>query len=305
MNGIGRAALVAAILAAGFFTLLEARSPNGLLGGLADGAARVAYAAEWVVQSVTSIFGDREVGDATAPRSAQEATEFTWSGKVATGAVLEIKGVNGPIVAGLASGSEVEVRATKQGRRSDPSEVRVEVVEHEKGVTLCAVYPSARGGENHCGPGDEGRNQVNNNDVSVSFFVRVPAGVVLHSRTVNGDLEIEGLESDVVAASVNGDVSITTTGYAVAQTVNGSIEAVMGLIDPDGMSFSTVNGSIELDIPDDLDADLRASWLNGSIETDLPFSLQGRVSKRSAAGQFGAGGPNIELKTVNGSIRIR
>ncbi len=219
--------------------------------------------------------------------------------------MLEIKGVNGPIVAELASGSEVEVRATKQGRRSDPGEVRVEVVEHEKGVTLCAVYPSSRGRENHCGPGDEGRNQVNNNDVSVSFFVRVPAGVVLHSRTVNGDLEIEGLESDVVAASVNGDVSITTTGYAVAETVNGSIDAVMGLIDPDGMSFSTVNGSIELDVPDDLNADLRASWLNGSIETDLPFLLEGRVSKRSAAGQFGAGGPNIELKTVNGSIRIR
>ena len=62
---------------------------------------------------------------------------------------------------------------------------------------------------------------------------------------------------------------------------------------------------VELDVPDDLNADLRASWLNGSIETDLPFLLEGRVSKRSAAGQFGAGGPDIELKTVNGSIRIR
>ena len=313
MKGIERAALVVAIMTAGFFVLTGARPSNGLLGQMAYGADRLAHTAERVVHSMTSVFFDGADGveimttDSRQQVSSgsQGADEFTWSGRIDSGDVLEIKGVNGPIIAELASGSQVEVRALKEGRRSDPREVRVEVLEHSEGVTLCAVYPSSGRRENYCGPGDEGRNRVNNNDVRVTFYVSVPSGVTLHGRTVNGDVRVSGLESDVVAASVNGDVEITTTGYAEAQTVNGSIRAVMGVIDPEGMDFSTVNGSIDLDVPNDLSADLRASWVNGGIETELPLSLQGRISKRSASGQFGQGGPEIELKTVNGSIRIR
>lgn len=313
MKGIGRAAMVVAIMTAGFFALLEARPSNGLMGRMAHGAERVAYTADLVVHSITSVFfvGSDAAETVSAdpgqrsPSGAQDATEFSWSGRIEAGDVLEIKGVNGPIIAELASGSQVEVRALKEGRRSDPSEVRIEVVEHADGVTLCAVYPSSGRRENYCGAGDEGRNRVSNNDVKVTFYVSVPAGVTLHSRTVNGEVRVSGLESDVVAASVNGDVGITTTGYAEAETVNGSIRAVMDVIDPKGMAFSTVNGSIDLDVPDDLSADLTASWVNGSIETDLAFSLQGRISKRSASGRFGQGGPQIRLTTVNGSIRIR
>jgi DUF4097 and DUF4098 domain-containing protein YvlB len=88
--------------------------------------------------------------------------------------------------------------------------------------------------------------------------------------------------------------------------VNGSIDAVVGSADlGDGVSFSTVNGSISLDLNDAVDADVDASWLNGSFETDLPFALQGRLSRRSARGVLGDGGPRLELSTVNGSIRIR
>lgn len=47
--------------------------------------------------------------------------EFHWTGKVAAGAAVEIKGVNGGIVATGATGGEVEVTAVKKGRKSDPS----------------------------------------------------------------------------------------------------------------------------------------------------------------------------------------
>ena len=39
--------------------------------------------------------------------------------------------------------------------------------------------------------------------------------------------------------------------------------------------------------------------------TDLPFTVQGQMSRRHAEGALGAGGPAIELETVNGSIEIR
>ncbi|HSM06799.1 MAG TPA: DUF4097 family beta strand repeat-containing protein [Longimicrobiales bacterium] len=236
----------------------------------------------------------------------QERQEFRWSGRVDAGDVLEIKGVNGPITAGRASGNEIEVVAVKTGRRSDPESVRIDVIEHGGGVTLCAVYPTPEGREeNECGVGSDGRSSTERNDVQVAWEVRVPADVRFRGRTVNGDVEATDLREDVDVATVNGDVEVTTAGFAEARTVNGSIRARMDGAPTEDVSFETVNGSITLDVDDGLDADLDAEWLNGSLETDIPFQLQGRMGRRSARGSLGDGGSLIRLRTVNGSIRIR
>ena len=61
---------------------------------------------------------------------------------------------------------------------------------HAGGVTICAVYPSRDARKpNECPPGDGGRMNVQNNDVSVRFTVRVPAGVTFVGKTVNGEIE--------------------------------------------------------------------------------------------------------------------
>lgn len=240
-------------------------------------------------------------GEVSANPGTQEG-DFTWVGRVARGDVVEIKGTNGTISAVPSEGDRVEVRATKRGRDSDPSEVRIEVLEHDEGVTVCAVYPSRRG-NNFCGVGNDGRNNVNDNDVVVDFVVAVPAGARFVGRSVNGDVEALDLESDVEASTVNGGVMISTSGFAEASTVNGSIRAKMGRM-ARGLNFETVNGSIELDLPDDIDADLDASWVNGGLETDIPLRTTGRIDRHRARGMLGDGGAELELSTVNGSIRI-
>jgi len=116
---------------------------------------------------------------ATRPAAQAEGDEFRWTGRLAAGRVIEVKGVNGRVHAeGTADGGEVEVVATKRARRSDTSSVRIELVEHADGVTVCAVYPSRdRDKPNRCAPGDGGNMNVRDNDVQVDFTVRVPAGV--------------------------------------------------------------------------------------------------------------------------------
>lgn len=245
------------------------------------------------------VSGDREARSAVA----QNGTEFEWEGVVRPGQVLEVKGVNGSIRAQAADGRQARVEAEKRGRRSDPSEVRIEVVEHAGGVTICAVYPS-RDGENRCEAGDGGRNSVRNNDVKVEFTVHVPAGVDFAARTVNGEVEAEGLEGHADVSTVNGDLEVETSAGASARTVNGSIFARLGSTWDQDLEIETVNGSIEIDVPDDAGAEVDASWVNGSLEIEPPLSLRGRMSRRSAEGVLGAGGPELELKTVNGSIRV-
>lgn len=237
---------------------------------------------------------------------AGEQRDFRWGGRVAPGRTVEIKGVNGSVRAEAAAGGEVEVVAEKRGRRSNPDEVRVEVVEHADGVTICAVYPNAGGEPNVCAPGERGRMNVRNNDVSVEFTVRVPAGVRFAGRTVNGSVEARGLDADVVANTVNGSVRAATTGLVRAQTVNGSIDASLGRADwPDALSFETVNGNINLNFPASLSAEVRAETVNGNITTDFPITAQGRIGRRTLNGVIGGGGRELRLKTVNGNLEIR
>ena len=316
MKGVNRMAAVAAIVAAGVLTIAQARSGNAMSSGLLGGSRVVAHRAERVVMAISNkvagfFDGDEgrhvhvDVDVRARDTGAQQVGDFTWHGAASTGESIEVKGVNGDVIAELADGSEIEVRAEKTARRSDPDDVRIEVIEHSGGVTLCAVYPSSRGEENSCEPGSGGRNNVRNNDVQVTFYVKVPAGVEFRGRTVNGDVEVRDLSSDVSAHTVNGDIEIATTGFAEANTVNGSIETAMGSFDVErGLSFSTVNGSISLDVPDDIDADVDAKWVHGSLEADLPLKLVGRLSKHAAQGALGQGGPELNLKTVNGSIHI-
>src|SRR2546421_917461 len=236
-----------------------------------------------------------------------ESSEFHWHGALAAGRVIEIIGINGSVEAEPASGGEVEVLAVKRARRSNPDDVHIEVVQHAEGVTICAVYPSADGREaNTCEPGPNHHSSVMNNDTSVDFTVRVPAGVRFTGHTVNGKVSAENLSADVEAMTVNGSVNVSTTGLARAHTVNGSITASMGRADWEGeMEFKTVNGGIDVTFPAGLSAEVEAKTLNGEITSDFPLTVQGTFSRRHLNGTVGGGGRELRLETVNGSVQIR
>ena len=244
------------------------------------------------------------LGAGTGRASAQD---FNWAGPVAQGRAIEIKGVNGDVRAEPSGSNQVEVVAVKSARRDDPASVRIQVVPHDGGVTICAVYPSREGSRpNECAPGDGGRNNVQNNDVTVRFTVRVPAGVTFIGKTVNGDVEAVRLNGDVVVTTVNGSATFSTTGGGRASTVNGSIRGEMGRADwSDTLAMSTVNGSITLTLPATLNTEVRASTVNGDITSDFPMTVQGRVSRRRLDATIGGGGRTLALESVNGSITLK
>ena len=244
-------------------------------------------------------------GVIAAPASAQDT--WNWRKAIPAGRSIEIQGVNGDVLATAASGSEVEVIARKSADRSDPDDVKIEVVEHEGGVTICAVYPTPRNGRaNECLPGARGRSNSENNDVDVDFEVRVPRGVLFTGKTVNGRVRATGMTADVVANTVNGSVNVSTTGLAEARTVNGSITVRMGRTNwTDHLEFVTVNGGITIEMPGDLSADVHATTVNGSLSSDWPMTIRGKWGPRRMNGKIGNGGRELTLDTVNGDIELR
>jgi hypothetical protein len=250
--------------------------------------------------SWSSMFADFFMG----PRTREN---FHAAYRVPAGKTLEIKGVNGRIVAEPASGGETVVDAVKSGRRQKPSEVRIETVEHAGGITVCAVYPTPSGrSPNECLPGEKGRMSTRNNDVDVEFRVKVPAGVSFVARTVNGSVEASGLTEAVAAYTVNGSVRVHTKGHAQAETVNGSITAGLGQAQWTGapLRFETVNGSITVNLPATTSTSIDAETVNGRIHSDFALAQTSKQSRTRLAGVIGQGGRALELETVNGSINL-
>ncbi|UCF40476.1 MAG: hypothetical protein JSW43_12205 [Gemmatimonadota bacterium] len=120
--------------------------------------------------------------------AAQVRVNWEWRGQVAAGQQVEVKTVFGDIRGVPTAGSEVVVKATKIGRAGAVDDVRIDVVPHASGVTICAVYPDVPGhAPNRCAPGDGGNMTVwdgGRGVVRVNFVVEVPDGVNLIAKTL-------------------------------------------------------------------------------------------------------------------------
>jgi hypothetical protein len=231
---------------------------------------------------------------------------FHWDGRIPEGNWIRIRNLNGEITVEGTSGDRVEVRAEKHWKRGDPEDVRFEVVRDGDNVTICALWF-----ENSECDADSYRTRGNqehrDNDVSVTFAVRLPRGVKVLAGTVNGSVDVSGARAQVGANTVNGRVEVaTSTGPVEAHTVNGALHVRMDELRDDGdLEFATVNGSVTVEGPPTLDADVEMSTVNGSVRSDYPLTVSGRFSPRNLHGTIGRGGRHLSLKTVNGSIELR
>ena len=241
----------------------------------------------------------------SSPSETQQ-NDFRWHGLVTAGQAIEINAIYGKITAEATSGSEVEVTAKKSSQLSNPDEVQIRNIQHSGGVTICAVYPSEDPKQpNECRPGD-GKSHVHNNDVRVDFMVKVPAGVRLIARSVNGDIVASSLGGNIEAYSALGNIRISTTGYAQAKTVSGSITAFLGSADWSGqIQFESITGEIAVRLPAASNTELHAESVTGKISTEFPVTVQDSVNHHDMNGVIGSGGRKLVLKTLSGAITLQ
>jgi hypothetical protein len=276
-----------------------ARAEGKKTGKHSDSASWSESFSEWV-QDMSEGWNDTFSG----PK--RTAAPFKWTGKVAPGKTFEVRGINGQMRATTASGSEVELVAIRSGRRNDPESVKIEVVPHAGGVTVCAVYPSRDDSRpNECKPGG-GHMNTRNNDVNVEWELRIPRDVNFEGRTVNGSIVAE-VDGRAAVSTVNGRIEVIAGTLTEATTVNGSIQATVksNVNSPDDIKLSTVNGSVHLDLPEGVNANVSARTVNGGISSEFTeIEVQRKWGPRHAEGRLGHGGRDLELSTVNGGIRI-
>lgn len=157
--------------------------------------------------------------------------------------------------------------------------------------------------------------------VAYDFQLRVPREAALELKTVmDGDVTVDGVRGAFTVANVNGAITLDgLAGAGSARTVNGAVRARFAENPRGAASFETVNGDVDVALRRGLAADLRLRTMNGDIFSEYDYRpLPGAaVSQRKENGRFvyqvdhstairiGAGGPRLELETLNGDLLIR
>jgi len=254
---------------------------------------------------------------------------FSWTGRVAPGGTLRIKNLAGRITIERASGNQVEVSGVKEWRNGDPADVRFDVVTEGNLVTVCAIWFEGRctDEQEKSGP-RRSRDDDRNNDVSVNFTVKLPAGVKIDASGVSSDVHVTGATAGVSAHSVSGNVVLNdvagdiqvnsvsgdvqvrgaTTGSIRANSVSGDVEIFVDQLTGTGdLTFSTVSGNVEITLPANLDATVRMTTLSGELTSDFPLTTQGDRGRRDrdVEARIGAGGRLLKFNSVSGDVILR
>lgn len=242
-----------------------------------------------------------------------ETLEETFKKKITAESYegISVRSMNGSITAESWDRDEVEIIAYKKVKASSSKDAHkvmenFEIIIKTSGETLevSADFPKRSNSHNGFFSWLFSKDRVS---TSVQFEIKVPRKFDAFLKSTNGEVSISNAQGVIELKTTNGNINGDNLGGSVqAKTTNGSIKIGMDKVKFDEeMQIRTTNGSIKLYLPSDIDADLEAQTTNGKISCSLPIKSVYSKSKTRLDGKINSGGPLIQLKTTNGSIKIR
>lgn len=245
-------------------------------------------------------------GDFKIDFASGKATE-TWSRtyKVAADGRFELINVNGKITAESTDGAEIIVEGRKTAKASSDEAAkellpRLEIREEvgDSTVRVESRPPRLSGFSGH----------------EIEWTVKVPKGIVVDFRTVNGGVRLNGLSNEIHAKTTNGGVKgegIAASKIEVS-AVNGGVDFNLdGPLDAeDEIELETVNGGVSLGLPQDSKATIAARCVNGGVHVDeLEITREQPQNdserRRRLNGTMNGGGAKVNMSTTNGGIHLR
>lgn len=160
---------------------------------------------------------------------------------------------------------------------------------------------------------------------SGNFEIQVPVRTNLNLRAFNGGaIVVEGVEGEIEVTNVNGNVILTNvSGSVIANATNGRLTATLKELAPNKpMSFTSMNANVDVTLPATAKANLKIRTDNGAAYSDFDIQLgpstpptveDGRnrggryriQTDRTVNGTINGGGPDFEIRTLNGNIYLR
>lgn len=142
---------------------------------------------------------------------------------------------------------------------------------------------------------------------AVSYEIQAPRGIDMQVDAANGAIQIADGAGALDVETTNGRIELADVSAAVrAKSTNGAISVTLSgrSFASDSIDLEATNGAVTLCVPDDFSADLDVRTVNGGIRVDPPIDVEGRARNWLEA-TLGGGGPPVQIRTTNGSVRIR
>ncbi len=130
-------------------------------------------------------------------------------------------------------------------------------------------------------------------------------------RTSNGSVRLEEVQGRLDVETSNASITARLRDPEVRQPIrlessNGSVELTMESLHDNPVRVETSNARITLNLPQNVRANVDATTSSGSIDSDFSVATNtSRSDKHHLAGAINGGGPLLDLRTSNGSIRLQ
>jgi hypothetical protein len=198
---------------------------------------------------------------------------------------------NVTVVGGDDTGEAVVKIIKRGGSVQERAATRVLAAESEEGVTLVSAAPP-------------------NGRVGVSYEITVPRRGLerLELSAVKGDINVREFGGDLDLNVTTGNVSVSANGAVRSRVVNGKTSVGYVGRHEEAQEFSVVNGDVEVFLTGSgQEVDLKATATNGRIEVDrlIAAKAERRGSGQRVEAELGGGGAPLNVKVVNGNIRLK
>ena len=245
------------------------------LGSTAIAIIVIVVVAVVIIGSVGAYLLLREVVDDIGTYKYTEPVEHEYPAAAYT--ALDVSNVNGYLrIVGDEDATVIDIDGLKKADTEEElDDIELRITEDDGTLVLEVVHDE-----------DNAENEAMDLDITIPSDI-----VVKNADSVNGEVEISGVESIVRVDSTNDDIRVEVIGI------------------DSNMSISSTNGAVEVHILTSLDATIDMSTLNGDISlndvsldliTDEPvdFPYEG------VSGTLNSGGFMIEIVTLNGDIDL-
>jgi lia operon protein LiaG len=122
--------------------------------------------------------------------------------------------------------------------------------------------------------------------VSGEFTAEGLAARTARVVSTSGELRAAGLQGDLEARSVSGDLD-----FAYAKSAG-------------QVKLGSTSGDVRLDLPTDASFTLQAESVSGDISCDFPVTISGTGVQRHLSGTVAGGRQPVRINTTSGEIRV-
>jgi len=250
----------------------------------------------------------------------------------ASASLLYVANINGNIKVEAYNGDVIRIEAERTIRAKSQEKLEKGIAEFglatiDRGDTIYLYLSGICGSENWL------KNRLSNKrwsyytedcqqdfDFTMDMTIRVPADLNIYLSTVNdGKVTVKNVRGTLDLHNVNGPVSAEgVESNTVARTINGDVDLDFNR-QPDSGSFYSLNGNITMLMPNGFSANATFKSYNGEIYTNIDdISQEAMLHKETSAKKgtkfkaevtsmitFRDGGGMFEIETFNGDAYVK